>query len=67
MGPWERLLDEMLPYYAFARRFHWTPAQVDAESLLAMRALLTISDAADEIQASARERQAVMIRSQMGR
>lgn len=57
VGEWERLLDQMLPYFAYAQRFHWPPSVVDGESVIRMRALLSIAEVYDEVERSSAGRQ----------
>lgn len=43
--------DEEYEYYLFARKFGWTPTQVDEQPAVLMDYLRAISIAADEVEA----------------
>jgi hypothetical protein len=53
VGPFEELLDRMLPYLLFAERWHWPPSVVEGESLVKMRALAFMAGVVDEVRDAA--------------
>lgn len=68
VGPWEELLDRLLPYVAIAERWHWPPSVVDGESIIRMRGMLAIAEVIDEVKEAnaGRRRDVIVVEQQMG-